>query len=167
MFDREKFAELVTNELKKFPNLTIINKEFTEINSEDKVVLATGPLTSGGLMKALGNLLGEEYLYFFDAIAPIVSHDSIDFNSAFIQDRYQKGTGDYINCPMDKEEYELFYNELINGEIVKFSFTINQGSMLCQGIEGHFYNLVPCWFNKIPLCRRMTQGNNSNRAYFI
>ena len=117
--DREKFAQLVTDELKKFPNLTIVNKEEIDINTEDNLVIATGPLTSEDLMKSLGKLLGEEYLYFFDAIAPIVSHDSIDFNSAFIQDRYQKGTGDYINCPMNKEEYEIFYDALINGEIVK------------------------------------------------
>ena len=117
--DRDKFSELVTEEIKKFSNLKIENREVVDINTDDNLVIATGPLTSDSLMVSLGKLLGEEYLYFFDAIAPIVSHDSIDFNSAFIQDRYQKGTGDYINCPMNKEEYELFYNELINGEIVK------------------------------------------------
>ena len=117
--DREQFAELVTNELKKFSNLTIENREITSIDLNDNVIIATGPLTSEGLMKSLAGLFGEEYLYFFDAIAPIVSYDSIDFDSAFIQDRYQKGTGDYINCPMNKEEYEIFYNELVNGEIVK------------------------------------------------
>lgn len=117
--DREQFAQLVTDELKKFPNLTIENKEVCEIDTTSNLVIATGPLTSENLMISLGKLLGEEYLYFFDAIAPIVSHDSIDFNSAFIQDRYQKGTGDYINCPMNKEEYEIFYDALINGEIVK------------------------------------------------
>ena len=117
--DREQFAELVTNELKKFSNLTIENREITSIDLNDNVIIATGPLTSEGLMKSLAGLFGEEYLYFFDAIAPIVSYDSIDFDSAFIQDRYQKGTGDYINCPMNKEEYEIFHNELVNGEIVK------------------------------------------------
>jgi len=119
--DRDKFAELVTNKLKEFDNLTIENKELKElvVDNDNIFVIATGPLTSPALMKSLGNLLGEEYLYFFDAIAPIVSYDSIDFDSAFVADRYDKGTGDYINCPMDKEEYEVFYNELINGEIVK------------------------------------------------
>ena len=117
--DREQFSEMITNELKKFPNLTIENREVTDIDLTENVVIATGPLTSPNLMKSLGKLLGEDYLYFFDAIAPIVSYDSIDFDSAFIQDRYQKGTGDYINCPMDKDQYELFYKELINGEVVK------------------------------------------------
>ena len=119
--DREKFAELITTRLKEFPNLTIENREVEDliVNDNEIVVIATGPLTSPALMKSLGKLLGEEYLYFFDAIAPIVSYDSIDFKSAFVADRYDKGTGDYINCPMTKEEYERFYNELINGEIVK------------------------------------------------
>lgn len=119
--DREKFAELITAKLKEFRNLTIENREVEDlsISDNDIVVVATGPLTSPALMKSLGKLLGEEYWYFFDAIAPIVSYDSIDFNSAFVADRYDKGTGDYINCPMTKEEYEVFYNELINGEIVK------------------------------------------------
>ena len=117
--DREKFSEMITSELKKFSNLTIKNEEIVDINQEDITIIATGPLTSMGLMTTLGKMLGEDYLYFFDAIAPIVSYESIDFNSAFVADRYDKGTGDYINCPMNKEEYEIFYNELINGEIVK------------------------------------------------
>lgn len=117
--DRHKFSQLVTDELKKFPNLTIEYRELTDIDTAENLVIATGPLTSPSLMQSLGKILGSDYLYFFDAIAPIVSHESIDFNSAFIQDRYQKGSGDYINCPMDKSEYEEFYNALINGEIVK------------------------------------------------
>lgn len=117
--DRHKFSQLVTDELKKFPNLTIEHRELTDIDTAENLVIATGPLTSPSLMQSLGKILGSDYLYFFDAIAPIVSHESIDFNSAFIQDRYQKGSGDYINCPMDKSEYEEFYNALINGEIVK------------------------------------------------
>ena len=117
--DREKFSDMITAELKKFDNLTIENKEVVDINTDENVVIATGPLTTPALMKRLGELLGEEYLYFFDAIAPIVSYESIDFNSAFVADRYDKGTGDYINCPMNKEEYEIFHEALVNGEIVK------------------------------------------------
>ena len=134
--DREQFSALVTEELKKFKNLTIENREVTEININENLVIATGPLTSESLMKSLANLIGEEYLYFFDAIAPIVSYDSIDFDSAFVADRYNKGTGDYINCPMTKEEYELFYNELINGEIVKLKdFENNKVFEGCMPVE--------------------------------
>lgn len=117
--DREKFSEMVTNELKAFNNLTIVNEEVTHLPLDEPVVVATGPLTSDGLMEELKTLLGQDYLYFFDAIAPIVAFDSIDFNSAFIGDRYGKGTGDYINCPMDKDEYLKFYDALVNAEIVK------------------------------------------------
>lgn len=117
--DREKFSEMVTNELKAFNNLTIVNEEVTHLPLDEPVVVATGPLTSDGLMEELKNLIGQDYLYFFDAIAPIVAFDSIDFNSAFIGDRYGKGTGDYINCPMDKDEYLKFYDALVNAEIVK------------------------------------------------
>ncbi len=117
--DREKFSELITKKLKEFKNLTIVHDEVTSLPLDKPVVVATGPLTSDGLMAELSKLLGSDYLYFFDAIAPIVSYDSIDFNSAFIADRYDKGTGDYINCPMEKDEYETFYNALITADIVK------------------------------------------------
>lgn len=117
--DREKFSELITKKLKEFKNLTIVHDEVTSLPLDKAVVVATGPLTSDGLMAELSKLLGSDYLYFFDAIAPIVSYDSIDFNSAFIADRYDKGTGDYINCPMEKGEYETFYNALITADIVK------------------------------------------------
>lgn len=117
--DREKFSEMITKELRSFPNLTIIHEEVKSVPVDSVVVVATGPLTSDDLMADLGKMLGSDYLYFFDAIAPIVAYDSIDFNNAFVADRYDKGTGDYINCPMDKEEYDEFYKALISAEIVK------------------------------------------------
>ena len=117
--DREKFSKMVTDNLKSFENLKIVNDEVTSIPLNEPVVIATGPLTSPALMTELQRVLGSDYLYFFDAIAPIVSYDSIDFTSAFVADRYNKGTGDYINCPMNKEEYNIFYNALVNAEIVK------------------------------------------------
>ena len=117
--DREKFSKMVTDNLKSFENLKIVNDEVTSIPLDEPVVIATGPLTSPALMTELQRVLGSDYLYFFDAIAPIVSYDSIDFTSAFVADRYNKGTGDYINCPMNKEEYNIFYNALVNAEIVK------------------------------------------------
>ncbi len=116
--DREKFSDKVTSELKKFSNLNIIYGEVTKL-PEGVVVVATGPLTSDGLSLTLAKLLGDNYLYFFDAIAPIVTGDSINFDIAFVGDRYGKGNGDYVNCPMTKEQYEIFYNELVKGEIVK------------------------------------------------
>lgn len=117
--DREKFSAMITEKLKEFSGLTIVNEEVTSLPLDKPVVIATGPLTSDGLMAELQSILGQDYLFFFDAIAPIVAYDSIDFNSAFVADRYDKGTGDYINCPMTSEEYDTFYDALINAEIVK------------------------------------------------
>ena len=117
--DREEFSKSVTEELKNFDNLNIINEEFTKIDITKPTIIATGPLTSEALCNELKNLLGDEYLYFFDAIAPIVNFNSINFDIAYFADRYGKGNGDYINLPMNKEEYLKFYNELINAETVK------------------------------------------------
>ena len=117
--DREKFAELVTTELKKFDNLEVINGEITDLDITQPTIIATGPLTSDSLSKAIAKLLKEQYLYFYDAIAPIVLADTIDFSRAFIADRYDKGDADYINCEMNKEEYDVFYNELIAAKTVE------------------------------------------------
>lgn len=117
--DREKFSEQITQKLKSYKNLNIIEGEVTSFDLTKPTIIATGPLTSDGLVEFLKTIFKENYLYFFDAIAPIVNYDGIDFNSAFIADRYDKGTGDYINCPLNKEEYEVFYNELIKAETVQ------------------------------------------------
>ncbi len=116
--DRELFSQKITDKLKSFKNLNIIEGEVSSFDTTKPTIVATGPLTSDDLSKFLKNIFDDNYLYFFDAIAPIVDYDTIDFDNAFIADRYDKGTKDYINCPMNKEEYELFYNELINAEIV-------------------------------------------------
>ena len=117
--DRDEFSEQITEKLKSFKNLTIINEEVKSIDVNVPTIIATGPLTSDDLSSHLQNLLGYNYFYFFDAIAPIISASSIDFNNAFIADRYDKGDGDYINCPLTKEEYINFRNQLVNGEIVQ------------------------------------------------
>lgn len=116
--DREKFADLVTKKLKEFKNLTFISKEIETIDTSIPTIIATGPLTSDKLLNSLKSIIESESLYFFDAMSPIVSFDSLDKENYFIQDRYQKGNSDYINCPMTKEEYDKFYNELINAESV-------------------------------------------------
>ncbi|MBR3863631.1 MAG: methylenetetrahydrofolate--tRNA-(uracil(54)-C(5))-methyltransferase (FADH(2)-oxidizing) TrmFO [Clostridia bacterium] len=113
--DRERFAELITKKLKEQENITFISEEVTDINANQLTVVATGPLTTGALCDNIKKLTGA--FYFFDAAAPIVLGESIDMDNAFICDRYgEDGKGDYINCPMDKETYEVFYNELINAK---------------------------------------------------
>lgn len=116
--DREKFAELVTSKLQENENIKIINEEVSKIDDNQITIIATGPLTSDALSSEIARLTGKDRLFFYDAAAPIVTKESINMEKAFTADRYGKGESDYINCPMTKEEYEAFYNELINAEIV-------------------------------------------------
>lgn len=114
--DREEFSKMVTHIVQSNPKITVHRQEITEIPKADAVIIAAGPLVSDALARGIEKLCGSS-LYFFDAAAPIVSADSIDMNHAFFQSRYDRGEGDdYINCPMNKEEYEAFYEELINAE---------------------------------------------------
>ncbi|MGN0452702.1 MAG: methylenetetrahydrofolate--tRNA-(uracil(54)-C(5))-methyltransferase (FADH(2)-oxidizing) TrmFO [Ruminococcus sp.] len=114
--DRDLFSSAVTEEILSNPNITVVKEEITEIPFEGVTVIATGPLTSDALCENIRNKMGDS-LSFFDAAAPIVTAESIDMNSAFAASRYGKGgEDDYINCPMNKEEYELFYKELVSAE---------------------------------------------------
>jgi len=113
--DREGFAKKVTEKLKSHPNITVISREITEV-PEGPVIIATGPLTSDALSKAIGEYFGEDYLHFFDAAAPLVTAESVDMDLAWWQSRYDRGTPDYVNCAMDKEQYEAFINELVSAE---------------------------------------------------
>lgn len=114
--DREKFSALVTSRVEQIENINVIRREVSELPDADCVIIAAGPLASDALSPVLNTLCGEG-LHFFDAAAPIVSADSIDSESSFAQSRYDRGgEDDYINCPMNKEEYELFYEALITAE---------------------------------------------------
>ncbi len=112
--DRELFSSKITQLIEENPYITIHREEVTDIDDEIPTIIASGPLTSDLLSQNIKQYLGEEYLHFFDAIAPIIEKETIDFNKAFYMNRYNKGDADYINCPMNKEEYENFYNILIN-----------------------------------------------------
>ena len=114
--DRDIFSKFITKEVKNHPNINIIEEVVTELPKDCITVVATGPLTDGELAENISKLTGSDNLSFYDAAAPIVTKESIDFSKAFFASRYGKGTDDYINCPMNKEEYEIFYNELINAE---------------------------------------------------
>ncbi|RMD46619.1 MAG: FADH(2)-oxidizing methylenetetrahydrofolate--tRNA-(uracil(54)-C(5))-methyltransferase TrmFO [Aquificota bacterium] len=117
--DRVKFSKKITEILENHPNINVIRKEITQIpENYDFVVIATGPLTSEELSKEIQKLTGEEHLYFYDAIAPTVDADTVDFSKGFWGDRYGKGDGDYFNCVLNEEEYEIFYKELMKGEQV-------------------------------------------------
>ena len=113
--DRQGFSDLVTEKIKNHPNITVISREITEV-PEGPVIVATGPLTSDALSEAIGAYFGADYLHFFDAAAPLVTAESVDMDHAWWQSRYDRGTPDYINCAMNKEQYEAFIAELISAE---------------------------------------------------
>ena len=113
--DRQGFSDLVTEKLRNHPNITVISQEITCV-PEGPVIVATGPLTSDAMSDAIGEYFGTEHLHFFDAAAPLVTAESIDMTKAWWQSRYDRGTPDYINCAMNKEEYEAFVRELIAAE---------------------------------------------------
>ncbi|MFR5683881.1 MAG: methylenetetrahydrofolate--tRNA-(uracil(54)-C(5))-methyltransferase (FADH(2)-oxidizing) TrmFO [Clostridia bacterium] len=117
--DREIFAKQVTEQLEKMENIEIIREEVSKIPENGIVIIATGPLTSDNLSKEISKITGQDKLYFYDAAAPIVSKDSINMNIAFYGDRYGKGEANYINLPMNKEQYEAFYQALVHAEVIE------------------------------------------------
>ena len=118
--DREGFSQAITDFLRNHPLVTIFNEEVSDLVEDEDTIIATGPLTSDPLAEFIRNHFNQDSLYFYDAAAPIIEKDSINFDIAYYKSRYDKGDAqDYINCPMTKEEFEAFYNELINAEVVQ------------------------------------------------
>jgi methylenetetrahydrofolate--tRNA-(uracil-5-)-methyltransferase len=116
--DREKFAKYIMEKLQNHPNIRFVCEEMTEIPTDRVVIVATGPLTSDPLAMSLAKLISEPFLHFYDAISPIVYAESIDWEKVFIADRYAEEEGAYVNCPLTKEEYERFVQELLSAEKV-------------------------------------------------
>lgn len=114
--DRNLFAEYITKKLKNYPNLVLHLEEVEEIPNDLPTIIATGPLTNGKLLKSLEDTIGHNNFSFFDASAPIIEKDSINFDKAYYKSRWDKGDGTYINCPFSREEYFAFQNELVNAE---------------------------------------------------
>ena len=132
--DRNIFAEYITNELKNHELVNVINEEVTSI-PVGPTIIATGPLTSESLSKQIMDFCGDDHLYFFDAVAPIILEESIDYSKVYLKSRYDKGEASYLNCPMTKEEFLNFYNELINAERVipkDFELKVFEG---CMAVE--------------------------------
>lgn len=144
--DRDLFSQRVTNLIESHANIRVIREEVHEIPI-GSAIIASGPLTSARLSKSLSELSGQENLHFFDAIAPIVALESIDMGIAFRGSRYQRGDqvdGDYINCPMTKEEYERFYQALVKGERIElkeFEQGLNFG--VTERVQRHFEGCLP------------------------
>ena len=120
--DREQFSSIITDKIRNNQNIEVINECVENIDENELTVIATGPLTDSKLADNLAKLVGEKSLYFFDAASPIVTLSSLDKSRYFIGNRYGKSEengGDYVNCTMTKDEYDIFYNEIINAKIVE------------------------------------------------
>lgn len=129
--DRDAFSKYITDTIKNMKNVEIIYEEVTKI-PDGPVIIASGPLTSDSLHIEIQNLLGENYMYFYDAIASIVTYDSIDMNKVFLASRYNKGEAAYLNCPMNEEEFNKFYDFLIHADKViphDFEMKVFEGCM--------------------------------------
>ena len=128
--DRDLFSDYITNKIKSMENIEIINEEVTSI-PEGPCIIASGPLTSDDLHLEIQKMVGE-HLYFYDAVAPIVTYESIDMDKVFLASRYNKGEASYLNCPMTKEEFDKFYQYLITAETVmpkEFEMKVFEGCM--------------------------------------
>lgn len=115
--DRETFSQYITDTIKNHPLVEVVNEEMTSL-PEEPCIIATGPLTSDTLAKAIHDFTAEDTFHFYDAAAPIIEKDSIDFSKAYYKSRYDKGEASYINCPMNADEFEVFYDALIHAECV-------------------------------------------------
>jgi methylenetetrahydrofolate--tRNA-(uracil-5-)-methyltransferase len=146
--DREKFADLVNGKIEKHPGIEVIREEVKDIPATPTII-ASGPLTSERLSESLIGFSGHDSLYFFDAISPIVSIDSINFDHAFRASRYDRGTqeqGDYINCPLSVEEYAVFVRELSNAEKIdlkEFDLVLQKGRGVTAGARHYFEGCLP------------------------
>ncbi len=130
--DREGFSEYITNEIKKLNNITIINDEVKEIDPNIPTIIATGPLSSDNITNEIKKLFNEDNFYFFDAQAPIIYADSVNYDKVYLKSRYDKGIPSYYNCPFTKEEFDIFYNELIKAtalEIKEFEIKVFEACM--------------------------------------
>ena len=119
--DRDLFSQEITERLQSHPNITIKRDEVVEIPEEGPVIIATGPLTSPRLSEDIKRIIGQKYLYFYDALSPIVDANTIDYDKAFFASRYNKGSDDYLNCPLDEEQYRKLVHELNEAQKVPFA----------------------------------------------
>lgn len=133
--DRAAFSKAITDRIRAHPLISVIEQEITAIPNDEHLIIATGPLTAEALSQSIRRYFGKEYLSFFDAAAPIVTFESIDMNKAFFASRYNKGTPDYINCPMTQEQYHAFYEALIHAECAQLHDFDHQVFEGCMPIE--------------------------------
>ncbi len=130
--DREGFSEYITNKVKTHPKIKVINQEYTKINEDNYTIIASGPLTTGKLSENIKEFLEDNYLSFFDAAAPVVTKESLDLSKVYLKSRYDKGEASYLNAAMTKEQYDKFYEALINAKCIEpkeFEMKVFEGCM--------------------------------------
>ncbi len=130
--DREGFSEYITNKIKTHPKIKVINQEYTKINEDNYTIIASGPLTTGKLSENIKEFLEDNYLSFFDAAAPVVTKESLDLSKVYLKSRYDKGEASYLNAAMTKEQYDKFYEALINAKCIEpkeFEMKVFEGCM--------------------------------------
>ncbi len=130
--DREGFSEYITKKVKSHPKIKVINQEYTKINEDNYTIIASGPLTTGKLSENIKEFLEDNYLSFFDAAAPVVTKESLDLSKVYLKSRYDKGEASYLNAAMNKEQYEKFYEALINAKCIEpkeFEMKVFEGCM--------------------------------------
>ncbi|MBE9547371.1 MAG: methylenetetrahydrofolate--tRNA-(uracil(54)-C(5))-methyltransferase (FADH(2)-oxidizing) TrmFO, partial [Proteobacteria bacterium] len=144
--DRTLFSQYIEQKLNGCKGLKIIREEVTEIPGDSIVIIASGPLTSDSLAKSISEITGCEYLYFYDAISPIIDKDSIDFTKVFRASRYDDGAGDYLNCPLNRDEYERFWKAITEGDEVPLrdfeDFKYFEGCLPIEIIAGRGINTL-------------------------
>jgi len=133
--DRKLFSDYIEDKIKNHPNIEVIYEEFNDLNREEPTIVCAGPLASENLSLQIASLLDQHHLHFFDAIAPIIDANSINMEIAYLKSRYDKGEAAYINCPMNKEEYDLFYDALINSKKVEIKGFENNVFEGCMPVE--------------------------------
>ena len=133
--DRTVFSSFIEQKLHQFKQLKVIEEPFETIDQDIPTIIATGPLTTKSLMHAIGDLTHEDVLHFFDAVAPIISYDSINMDVCYKKSRYDKGDADYINCPMNQEEYQAFYEKLMASDKVEIKAFENNVFEGCMPVE--------------------------------
>jgi methylenetetrahydrofolate--tRNA-(uracil-5-)-methyltransferase len=131
--DREKFARLITRQISEHPLIQVVREEITSVPPGQPAIIASGPLTSPDLSRWLKELFGEEYLYFYDAVAPIITSESLDYSKIFLASRYGKGEAEYLNCPFTEEEYQIFWESLVAAETYQAHLEVEKKKLFFEG----------------------------------
>ena len=164
--DRDAFSAAVTRRVEECPNITVVREQVEHIDESAPILVATGPLTDGALADEIGRLTGDERLHFYDAVAPIVTAESLDYNKVFAASRYDRGEADYLNCPFNKAEYEAFHAALASAErapLHAFDAGAEQGAQPDPDVHGKKADTVTVYEGCMPIEALAGRGEDTMR----